>query len=42
VGNAALIDYKTGGIADRDLAGRGFLTLLQRLRYVFLQDAALL
>ena len=40
--DAAVADYAAGGIPDPDLAGKEFLSLLQRLRYVFLQDAALL
>jgi hypothetical protein len=35
-------DYETGRVPNPDLAGKEFLTLLQRLRCVFLQDAALL
>ena len=31
-----------GRVSNPDLAGKEFLSLLQRLRYVFLQDAALL
>ena len=40
--DAAVADYAAGGVPDPDLAGKEFLSLLQRLRYVFLQDAALL
>jgi hypothetical protein len=40
--DTAVADYATGSIPDPDLAGKEFLSLLQRLRYVFLQDAALL
>ena len=37
-----MADYEAGRVPNPDLAGKEFLTLLQRLRYVFLQDAALL
>ena len=37
-----MADYAAGGVSNPNLAGKEFLTLLQRLRYVFLQDAALL
>jgi hypothetical protein len=40
--DAAVTNYAAGGVPDPDLAGKEFLSLLQRLRYVFLQDAALL
>jgi hypothetical protein len=40
--DAAVADYEAGGVPNPDLAGKEFLSLLQRLRYVFLQDAALL
>ena len=40
--DAAVADYEAGRVPNPDLAGKEFLTLLQRLRYVFLQDAALL
>ena len=40
--DAAVADYAAGDVSDPDLAGKEFLSLLQRLRYVFLQDAALL
>src|SRR5271154_5008364 len=40
--DAAVADYAAGGVPNPDLAGKEFLSLLQRLRYVFLQDAALL
>jgi hypothetical protein len=40
--DAAVADYASGGVPNPDLAGKEFLSLLQRLRYVFLQDAALL
>src|SRR5271156_5702089 len=40
--NAAIADYTADGVLNPDLAGKEFLSLLQRLRYVFLQDAALL
>jgi hypothetical protein len=40
--DAAVADYAAGRISNPDLAGKEFLSLLQRLRYVFLQDAALL
>jgi hypothetical protein len=39
--DAAVADYAAGRVPDPDLAGKEFLSLLQRLRYVFLQDAAL-
>jgi hypothetical protein len=31
-------DYAAGGVPNPDLAGKEFLSLLRRLRYVFLQD----
>jgi hypothetical protein len=34
--DAAIADYAAGGVPDSDLAGKEFLSLLQRLRYVFL------
>jgi hypothetical protein len=34
--DAAVADYAAGGVPDSDLAGKEFLSLLQRLRYVFL------
>ena len=40
--DAAVADYAAGGVFNPDLAGKEYLSLLQRLRYVFLQDAALL
>jgi hypothetical protein len=40
--NAAVADYAAGDVLNPDLAGKEFLSSLQRLRYVFLQDAALL
>jgi hypothetical protein len=40
--DAAVADYAAGGVPNPDLAGKEFLSLLRRLRYVFLQDAALL
>ena len=40
--DAAVADYEAGRVPNPDLAGKEFLSLLQRLRYVFLQDAALL
>jgi hypothetical protein len=40
--DVAIADYADGRVPDPDLAGKEFLVLLQRLRYVFLQDAALL
>jgi hypothetical protein len=40
--DAAVADYEAGGVPNPDLAGKEFLFLLRRLRYVFLQDAALL
>jgi hypothetical protein len=40
--DAAVADYAAGGAFNPDLAGKEYLSLLQRLRYVFLQDAALL
>ena len=40
--DAAVTDYASGGVPNPDLAGKEFLSLLQRLRYVFLQDVALI
>ena len=40
--DAAVADYEAGRVPNPDLSGKEFLSLLQRLRYVFLQDAALL
>jgi hypothetical protein len=40
--DAAVADYAAGGVPNPDLAGKEFRALLRRLRYVFLQDAALL
>ena len=40
--DAAVADYAAGGVFNPDLGGKEYLSLLQRLRYVFLQDAALL
>ena len=40
--DAAVADYAAGGVPNPDLAGKEFLSLLRRMRYVFLQDAALL
>jgi hypothetical protein len=34
--DAAVADYEAGRVPNPDLAGKEFLTLLQRLRYVFL------
>jgi len=34
--NAAVADYAAGRVPNPDLAGKEFLSLLQRLRYVFL------
>jgi hypothetical protein len=34
--DAVVINYAAGGVPDPDLAGKEFLSLLQRLRYVFL------
>lgn len=34
--DAAVADYAAGRVPNPDLAGKEFLTLLQRLRYVFL------
>jgi len=36
--DAAVADYAVGSVPNPDLAGKEFLSLLRRLRYVFLQD----
>ena|SRR5437667_11267818 len=37
-----MADYATSSVPDPDLVGKEFLSLLQQLQYVFLQDATLL